>query len=592
MPGINLLSCKGEVSEALVKLTESSMTAFPHITCEQNSITPQIHTITTTHAGYRVHTHQTGDWHILYENQHENALPAGIAALLNGLGEKPISAEGLQQLRKTHLEGLQGAFLLVAINRKTQHVAFANDSLARLPVYVLHTQGTFALGRDISIVKSAAPALNLNPLYLALNLIFAYVPGRGSFYDEIDTLKCGTLGVYDIASDKLSITNEPNLRFPEIDYSGKRKERLEELTDSFHEATQHISSKDENILALSGGFDSRAVIASLQMQNIPYEAVTYKDAENTASDDVTIATKIAQAVKCKHRIITMPMESVNHYHKLFAIKAGINYLGVAFFLQFLETVHKQYPEGINMITGDGGDKVMPSLLPKQRLSSGRMFLDYLYANNAIIPVQTAADLFGLKTADIDDYLLKLAEAYPGKDYSTKYKCFILAERGGRWLFEGEDRNRAYLNSETPFYDYRFYRKAMQIPDEWKQNRLFYRQFLAAIAPALSNIRLANSILMPSQPGYNTLQNLIALARRMKWWRVYRDKKQNRQISFVSQDWIMSRIRDMITMESVLKYLPKAELSINEAWLRQLNRTQLNSLYTVITIVNGGDAKWK
>lgn len=441
------------------------------------------------------------------------------------------------------------------------------------------------------MVKSAAPVLHLNPLFLALNLIFAYVPGRGSFYDEIDTLRCGTLGVYDIAADALLISDEPNLRFPKIDYSGNRKQRLQELADCFHAAVRKTSSKAKNILALSGGMDSRAVIASLQMQKIAYEAITYKDAENTASDDVAVAAQIALAVNCKHHVIKMPMESHNHYRKLFTIKAGINYLGVAFFLQFLEAVQKQHPEGINMITGDGGDKVMPCLLPKHRLSSGTMFLNYLYANNAIFPVQTAAELLGLKPAEIDNYLLTLAGSYSGKDYDEKYKCFILAERGGRWLFEGEDRNRAYVNSLTPFYDYGFYRKAMQIPDEWKIGGGFYRQFLSAIAPQLSKIRLANSILKPSQPGYNTLLGIIAFARKVKWWRVYRDKKQNRQISFVSQDWIILRIQDIIKMESVCDLMPNADEFIDEAWLRQLNRTQLNSLYTVITIIIGGDAKW-
>lgn len=150
MPGINLLISKCEASGAWEKLIESSiansMVTLPHITCHHERITPQIHSYITTHAAYRVSTQQVGDWQILYENQHEAFVPAGITQLLKYIGESPQSAESLQQLRKKHLDGYPGAFFLAAINRKTQKFVFANDSLARLPVYIHHSQSTFYWG--------------------------------------------------------------------------------------------------------------------------------------------------------------------------------------------------------------------------------------------------------------------------------------------------------------------------------------------------------------------------------------------------------------------------------------------------------------
>jgi asparagine synthase (glutamine-hydrolysing) len=52
----------------------------------------------------------------------------------------------------------------------------------------------------------------------------------------------------------------------------------------------------------------------------------------------------------------------------------------------------------------------------------------------------------------------------------------------KWLFEGEDRNRFYFWSGSPFYSIQFFTYAMNCPDSQKSRYLLYRRVLEELSP--------------------------------------------------------------------------------------------------------------
>jgi len=57
--------------------------------------------------------------------------------------------------------------------------------------------------------------------------------------------------------------------------------------------------------------------------------------------------------------------------------------------------------------------------------------------------------------------------------------------------EGEDRNRHFFWSVTPFYALEFFRYALNCPDRDKQTYRLYREFLAELHPAVAGIDYAD-----------------------------------------------------------------------------------------------------
>ena len=78
-----------------------------------------------------------------------------------------------------------------------------------------------------------------------------------------------------------------------------------------------------------------------------------------------------------------------------------------------------------------------------------------------------------------------------KDMKQKYVHFMITERTMKWLFEGEDRNRNFFRSVSPFYSYQFFNYAMNCPDEMKKDYKLFRLFLEHLSPKIAAADNAN-----------------------------------------------------------------------------------------------------
>lgn len=590
MPGINLFINQGgipeEQSQRYFALSNSLEKVLPTLSCRNSQPAPESWVVLCENSSYQVMDCIYGNWQVYLEMQGVSSLPAGFTTLLDVLGDDTPVLPDLTQTWNRHLAQYPGSFFFVAINPIKGIMVFANDALARLPVYINHRRGRLDLCRDISLIRGAAEKLTADPLNMAMFQMLTYVPGRGTPHAEIDTIKGGTLAVYNWALDELKLISQPALRFAEPDYRGTPKTRLPELIDIFDASLRSCQSDLPRVLSLSGGFDSRCVAASLLRQNIPFDSYTYLDAERAASDEVLIARQLAAVSGFPHRVLELGVSECPEHQTLMHLKGSLNYLPAAFFVQHLNEILGHYPKGMLLLTGDGGDKTMRDLHPDRPLASGKEWLDYIYEFEAIFDPMTCAQLFGITKRDIDDYLLGLIASYPQKDYSEKYATFILTEQAARWSFEGEDRNRYFCRTETPFYDYRFYRLARQIPDSWKKDYAIYSSFLSALSPELSRVRYANRKWTPARMKNPCYRMMVAQTRKLRRVVSQRQTMKARETSFASKSWMSLRILEQLEDES-LKELMSGFARINNAqYLDSLTKIQLGTIYTVTSFLTG------
>lgn len=219
MPGINcLINAKGITPQNRNTIDlhlQRFGATFPHLQLANFMPCSEVLLTFSQHQGYQVYTESYKGWQIFHELQDDVLITQTVTDILEQVENNSISLANLRKSWNMLLHNTYESFFLLAVNPDLHKIIFANDALARLPIYYTQQKDCFILGRDISWVKAISDQLTLNPLFMALYLSNAYIPGRGTFYQEIDTLASGTFAIYDWLTDDLQMISQPNMRFVE-----------------------------------------------------------------------------------------------------------------------------------------------------------------------------------------------------------------------------------------------------------------------------------------------------------------------------------------------------------------------------------------
>ena len=141
--------------------------------------------------------------------------------------------------------------------------------------------------------------------------------------------------------------------------------------------------------------------------------------------------------------------------------------------------------------GDGGDKVVKYQLPSGTIKDFENLLDYILKVHKRFDLKSASKITKLKEADLKELLIEVIRSYPEKNLNYKYVHSVFSERVTNWLFEGEDRNRNFFWSVTPFYSTQFFLESMKLPDKLKRWNNLYNKILENLNNDLNKIVYAN-----------------------------------------------------------------------------------------------------
>lgn len=377
-----------------------------------------------------------------------------------------------------------GEYIIAIVDKLTQSLLVFNDFMGRLPFYYYQQEGRSLLSRDISFITHNTQA-TANKQGITQSLLLGFTLNENSLHQGISKLLPGQALLLTPAHNIQLHSTYSHCFAPPRHHSTPPK--AQQAAQLFLSACQARYQQGQGI-ALSGGLDSRAVLAALHGLYGPQHCFTYSDSAATATADIAVAQKLSSLFKSPWQLITLPPHNEESSQQLISIKQGLNYEGMAFILPFLQQIRGKYK---GQWTGDGGDKVLPDLRPLRPLFSMSDLVNYIYHRHHILSYKEIEQAVGIKKKEIKAMLRTHLEAYPEKKLSHKYARFIMMQRGVNWLFEGEDRNRHYLESITPFYSIAFYQYCMAIPWRHKKNFKFFKAFLHALHPALLRVENAN-----------------------------------------------------------------------------------------------------
>lgn len=419
------------------------------------------------------------------------------------LGGRLLDPDADTSLRRW-LRDTDGDFLLCALDGETGDIAVLNDLFGRLPVYYTDAGDGYRVSREIRFLLGDGDVA-FDRVGIGQTLLFGYVLGERTHWESVSKLPPAS--VLRMDGDDLSVE-----RLHRFDFGTKRHRdrsvgrNARELAGLFTEACR-ARDGDPTVVSLSGGHDSRAVAAGFEAADVPVRAATFaRRGEKTR--DVTVAQEVAGALGVPWDRYDLPPTSTAQARTLLDLKAGLNHVGMGFILGFFEALRSDHGPALTYVTGDGGDKALPDLSPPKRLSTLSALVDYTIAKNSVFPLARAADLAGVSERRLRSSVRAVLASYPETSLADRYVHFLTHERGFNWLFEGEDRNRYYVWTTSPFYSPSFYRYAMNVPDDQKADNRLYREFFSALWPPATTFPDADFATPMASARYGAVQRAL------------------------------------------------------------------------------------
>mgnify|MGYP001050441799 CR=1 FL=1 len=403
---------------------------------------------------------------------------------------------------KKFLLTTHGEFIVMKYNEEMQKCLIFNDALGRLPLYHCSFCNRFSdkivMSREVKFIIPFLKKNDFDILALAEYLLFGYPLGERTLWKGIKRLPPAAILMMDTKNNKFLLKKVLSWNLePKSETMNQLREETRNLVNLFLSSSKNIaqtfSKEYSHVVSLSGGLDSRATLAGLVKIGANPIAYSFPAGENR------IAKKIAQTLKVRHQVISSSFKITNEdYVKLTDCFSTPKLCHI---VSYLYSVRERVGNKAILYTGDGGDKTVGPLGFKFNISDVEKLLQYIIETDHIFDVDEISSVLNIHKGAFKEHLTKHIMAFPEKTMEGKFVHFKVFERGFKWMFVGEDRNRFFLWSTTPFYSIRFFRASMKMSQRFKEHYILYKDFLSGLNLLLSQIQYYNRLIPLSIPNW-------------------------------------------------------------------------------------------
>lgn len=470
----------------------------------------------------------------------------------------------LQKLEE-YIFQIDGEFYLYVLDLKNKAIIIYGDYLNRLPLFYGNKDNKWVISRDINQVQHYLQS-PINKLNLAEFFVMDYNLEDRTLFEDVFTLQMENYLKVDLVKNQVevlrkSFTND----FSKKDIQQITPTLINEMSTLFVEACSSRAN-GKSVLSMSGGMDSRSVAAGLDKAGKTFDGITFEDEEKRAANDVVIAKEIADALKVNWRKVNLSTDSFSQdAHDLTAYKLGLQSSRLYLSYQYCRKAGELLGSSVIFFTGDGGDKAFPDLTKGITFNDDQKLFDLIIMENYEFTIKEASSLVGVEESDLRNQIFNSIKNLPGSNSGLKYEQFILRGRMKRYVCEGEDRNRKFFWSTSPFFSKKFFSLMMKIDPSLKSDHDFYRNFISKINPAIAEIRnenLSKGKLTINKGFYNFVKRLVNkfLSRKLKesLKATFKSAKNPSHLAKLYQNEIQ-RYADgqhLIEMDNILPNLPK------------------------------------
>jgi asparagine synthase (glutamine-hydrolysing) len=528
MPGLHLLSSKelqriGSYDRKRFSRTLIGMCHFQWYEAEilydgQNLIVGR-----SFYRGYPFAIFQDDKYITIVEGAIYNKSERRIGEELSAISLSELSFDELTQKIRTFIISSRGEFVVVKCEKRGGKCLVINDALGRLPFYYCSIaqipSPLIVMSREVKFIVPYLRGSDFDKTALGEYLLFGYPLGERTLWKDVKRLLPGSMLMIDTENGQLLSREVLSWNLDPKKESGEDACTLHlkalELEDLFlaslSKTVKTFPKEYAQIVSLSGGLDSRATLAGLIKVGATPVAYSFPAAEDR------VAKKIAEKLKVDYHIISSSFEISNEdYVKL---TDGLLDIGMRSRISYLYGLRLAAGTEAIVHTGDGGDKTLSALGFRYSVTNVQRLLQHIVATDKIFSLAEICSILGLDEAAFNRHLEDHIMLYPEHTMEGKFAHFRIFERGFKWLYVGEDRNRLFLWNTTPFYDFSFFVSSMEESQHAKEYYRLYKEFLSCLNPKLPRFRYYDRLVPLSIP--NPLLKLFLFAFEWLKTRFYR-----------------------------------------------------------------------
>jgi hypothetical protein len=199
-----------------------------------------------------------------------------------------------------------GGFAVVAIDLAARRVTVVADRLGSHPLYYAQGDGRFAFGPE---AKAVLTAVALAPRYARAGLFEFLTLGHNladtTLFEGVSYLEPGTVLTHDLREGRTSVRRYWALQFAPERRHARRAVAEEALLDAVLRSHRLlVADRPDHQILLSGGLDSRGMLAALQRVGAPpRQAVSWGASKDVPCSDANIAERLARAFRVPFRFL-------------------------------------------------------------------------------------------------------------------------------------------------------------------------------------------------------------------------------------------------------------------------------------------------
>lgn len=233
----------------------------------------------------------------------------------SGLGEGCSGGdflEGLKSGGKAFIAGIHGSFAVAVWEERTRRLQLINDRFGMRPLYYVKLPGRLLFASEIkALLCDHEVSRGIDPRGLAQFLSFGQLISEDTLIRDVRVLPAAGWLTYDVGANRLTVDRYWRLESGPISGRADEREALERLDQAFKCAVDRRLAGSRPLgLSLSGGMDSRTILAAIDHSRVHIQTVTLGI---EGSIDLRAAERMARITGCRHHSHTLDHSFLSRY---------------------------------------------------------------------------------------------------------------------------------------------------------------------------------------------------------------------------------------------------------------------------------------
>lgn len=387
------------------------------------------------------------------------------------------------------VESLNGSFIIAIFDFRRKKLLLATDRFGLRPLYYSVNSDRIVFGSEIkAILQDKSVPRDLDRASIIDFFHYGEILGNGTFFESVKILPPAAVATYHEGDFFLSSYWKLQYR---PDRSRSEDDIVRDLVRSFSHAVR-IRMK-ENLrygISLSGGLDSRAVLAAMKKEGLLRDTLAFTHSI-PRSNELRIAKEVARVAGVQHEEVLLDADSL----VCFAEDAVYRTDGMAnilhcYILDCFDRIREKVDVSFHGFAGDlllGGSCLDDSILMER---NERDLLKAIQKKITLFSPEMLqnllkSDFIESHQMDFDESLQRALAEIDEPEVGNRSDSFFLQNHVRRFTRLGGILYRSKCEEAMPTYDNDFFDVVLSIPPEMRKGHRIFLEFLRALSPELA-----------------------------------------------------------------------------------------------------------